>query len=70
MRVVNGFRNGDYGFEAWLLAPHAPAKTNVPAETPLIQQPRVIVPFVVVEHEDGTKRPPRVGILVFDPAAA
>jgi hypothetical protein len=70
MRVLSGFGNGDYGREPWLLAPQAPLKTDIPAETPLFQQPRVIVPFIVVEHEGDKQRPARVGILVFDPAAA
>ena len=70
MRSPNRSSSGDSRHELRLVT-HAPLKNGVPPESLPLQQPRVVVPFIVIEHESEKRQPaPRVGILVFDPAAA
>ena len=45
-----------------------PKPAVVPEDSGYLRRDRVIVPFVVVEHESSKGR--RLGILVLDPAAA
>jgi hypothetical protein len=49
-------------------APAPDPKPVVPADSGYLHRDRVIVPFVIVEHESSKGR--SVGILVLDPAAA